>query len=66
MWTAIAIAVAVLGIIVWGVTRKSKFGHWSRITVSILTGCFVFPHAFTENDEVAGNGVNRNAQTEKQ
>ncbi len=66
MWTAIVIAVVVLSVIVWGVTRKGKFGHWSRITVSILTGCFIFPHAFTENDEVAGTGADKKVQIEKQ
>ncbi len=66
MWIVIAIAAAVLGVIVWGVTRKSQFGHWARITVSILTGCFIFPHAFTENDEVAGTGADKKVQIEKQ
>jgi len=66
MWIGIAIVVAVLGVIVWGVTRKSKFGHWARIVVSILSGCFIFPHAFTENDEVAEQGPNRNAEIRKQ
>ena len=66
MWIGIAIGVAVLGFILWGVTRKSKFGHWSRITVSILSGCFIFPHAFTENDEIDEHGADKNAKVKKQ
>ncbi len=66
MWIGIVIVAAVLGFILWGVTRKSKFGHFSRMTVSILTGCFIFPHVFTENDEIARPGADKNAGIGKQ
>ena len=32
-------------------SKRKKLGHWIRITVSVLSGGFVFPHAFTEDDE---------------
>jgi hypothetical protein len=31
---------------------KSSIGHWLRVTVSILTFGFVFPHSFTEKDDI--------------
>ncbi len=32
---------------------KSRVGHWIRIAVSIISFGFIFPHAFTEDDDVA-------------
>jgi hypothetical protein len=66
MWIWIAIVVPVLGLILWGVTRKSKFGHWSRITVTFLSGGFIFPHSLTENDEIDEHGADKNAEVKKQ
>jgi hypothetical protein len=51
MWFIIAIIVALLGLIVWATTRKSRFGHWARNAVTILSGGFAFPHSFTEDDD---------------
>lgn len=62
MWIGIAVIIAVLGLFICGVIHKGKFGHWARITVSILSGCFIFPHALTENDEVARRGGDKNAK----
>ncbi len=31
---------------------KSRFGHWVRVIVSLLSMGFIYPHAFTENDKV--------------
>ncbi len=30
---------------------KSRAGHWVRIIVSIISFGFIFPHAFTEDDD---------------
>jgi len=32
---------------------KSRIGHWMRIVVSIISFGFIFPHAFTEDDDIA-------------
>ncbi len=32
---------------------KSRTGHWIRIIVSIISFGFIFPHAFTEDDDIA-------------
>ncbi len=34
-----------------GPNGKSGIGHWVRLAVCVLSGGFVFPHAFTENME---------------
>ncbi len=51
MWFVIAIILAVLGLIVWATTRKSRLGHWARVTVMCVSGGFIFPHAMAEEDE---------------
>ncbi len=66
MWIGIAIIAVVLGLFICGVTHKGKFGHWARITLGILSGGFIFPHAFTENDEVAEQGADKNAKVREQ
>ena len=32
---------------------KSRAGHWVRIVVSIISFGFIFPHSFTEDDDIA-------------
>ncbi len=32
---------------------KSRIGHWVRVVVSIISFGFIFPHAFTEDDDLA-------------
>lgn len=34
-------------------SKGQKIGHWVRIAVCLLSGGFIFPHAFTEYDEDA-------------
>jgi hypothetical protein len=65
MWLGIAITLAVLGLILWASTRKSRFGHWARVAVSILSGGFIFPHSFTEDDD-AKRDADKNAKVKKQ
>ena len=65
MWIVIAIILAVLGLIVWATTRKSRLGHWARVAVSILSGGFVFPHSFTEDDD-AKHDADKGAKVKKQ
>ena len=55
MWVGIAILAVVLGVLLWGATRKSKLGHWMRVAVMFLSGGFIFPHALTEDDGIAKN-----------
>ncbi len=31
---------------------KSRIGHWIRIVVSIISFGFIFPHSFTEDDDI--------------
>lgn len=68
MWLGIAIILAVLGLIVWATTRKSRFGHWARVAVSFLSGGFVFPHALTEDDDkdTAQISIPNDARVKKQ
>ncbi len=66
MWFGIGIMVAVLGLIVWGATRKSRVGHWVRVAVSILSFGFIFPHSFTEDDDIAKYDVDKDAKVKKQ
>lgn len=57
MWIGIAILVVVLGVIVWGATRKGKVGHWMRVAVMFLSGGFIFPNALIEEEDLARNYV---------
>ena len=66
MWFGIAIIVPVLGFIVWASTRKSRLGHWVRVAVMFLSGGFIFPHAMTEDDEIAKYDADKNAKVKKQ
>jgi hypothetical protein len=59
MVTTIVIIAAVLALIIWGSTRKSRMGHWMRVAVMFLSGGFVFPHALTEDDDVAQNDADK-------
>ena len=33
--------------------RKLRLGHWLRVVVMFLSGGFIFPHAMTEDDDIA-------------
>jgi hypothetical protein len=65
MWVGIAILVVVLGVIVWGSTRKSRLGHWVRVAVMFLSGGFIFPHALSEDEDIANNCADKEAKGKK-
>ena len=46
--------------------RKSRLGHWLRVAVMFLSGGFIFPHALTEDDEIAEPGTDQNANVKSQ
>jgi hypothetical protein len=62
MTTAIVIILVALGIIVWGATRKSRIGHWMRVVVMFLSGGFIFPHALTEEEDIANKTASKEAK----
>jgi hypothetical protein len=66
MWVGLAILVVVLGVIVWGSTRKSRLGHWVRVAVMFLSGGFIFPHALSEDEDIANNYADKEAKVKKQ
>jgi hypothetical protein len=41
---------------------KSKIGHWIRVVVSILSFGFIFPHAFSEYDDIADHSTDKEAK----
>jgi hypothetical protein len=45
--------------------RKSRIGHWVRVAVSILSGCFIFPHALTEDDDIAKYDADKDAKVKE-
>ena len=66
MVTAIVIIVAVMGFIVWGSTRKSRLGHWVRVVVMFLSGGFIFPHALSEDEDIAKTNADKEAKVKRQ
>jgi hypothetical protein len=34
-------------------STPSRVGHWARVVVMCLSFGFIFPHAMTENDDIA-------------
>jgi hypothetical protein len=44
---------------------KSRIGHWIRIVVSLVSFGFIFPHAFTEDDDIAKHYVENDAKVKK-
>jgi len=66
MVITIVIIGAVLGFIVWGSTRKSRLGHWFRVAMMFLSGGFIFPHAMTEDEEIADKTTDKEAKVKKQ
>jgi len=63
---AIVIIVVVLGFIVWGSTRKTRIGHWVRVAVMFLSGGFIFPHALTEDEDIANKTAAKEAKLKKE
>jgi hypothetical protein len=67
MWVGIAIIVlAVLGLLVWATTRKSRLGHWARFAVMCLSGGFIFPNVTTEDEDITKHEVDKGAKVTKQ
>jgi hypothetical protein len=46
--------------------RKSRIGHWVRVAVMFLSGGFIFPHAMTEDMDVAKHDADKDAKVKKQ
>jgi hypothetical protein len=46
-------------------TGKSRLGHWVRVAVMFLSFGFIFPHAMTEDDDIAKQAVHKNAEVKK-
>jgi hypothetical protein len=66
MWLGIAIMLAMLGLTVWATTRKIRLGHWARVAVMFLSGGFIFPHAMTEDEDIAKYDADKGAKVKKQ
>jgi hypothetical protein len=45
---------------------KSRFGHWVRVAVMFLSLGFIFPHAMTEDMDIAKHDANKDAKVKKQ
>jgi hypothetical protein len=66
MWLRLAIALAVLGLIVWATTRKSRLGHWVRVAVMFLSFGMIFPNAMTEDMNIVKHNAANEAKVKKQ
>jgi hypothetical protein len=49
-----------------GSKRKSRIGHWLRVVVMFLSGAFIFPHALTEDEDIAKYDADKDAKVKKQ
>ena len=47
-------------------TRKSRLGHWVRVALMFLSGGFIFPHAMTEDDDIAKYDAHKDAKAKKE
>jgi len=47
-------------------TRKSRLGHCVRVAVMFLSGGFIFPHAMTEDDDIAKYDAHKDAKVKKE
>jgi hypothetical protein len=45
---------------------KSRIGHWVRVAVMFLSGGFIFPHAFTEDDDIAKYDADKDPKVKKE
>jgi hypothetical protein len=45
---------------------KSRMGHWVRVAVMFLSGGFIFPHAMTEDEDIAEYDADKEAKVKKQ
>jgi len=46
--------------------RKSRIGHWVQVAVCILSFGFIFPHAFTEDMDIAQHEADKDPRVKKQ
>jgi len=46
-------------------TDKSRFCHWLRVAVSLLSFGFIFSHAFTEDEDIAKYEADKDAKVKK-
>jgi hypothetical protein len=44
----------------------SRLLHWVRVAVMVLSGGFIFPHAMTENMDIAKHDADKDAKVKKQ
>ena len=44
----------------------SRVGHWVRVAVMFLSLGFIFPHATTEDEDVAKYNADKGAKVKKQ
>ena len=44
----------------------NKLFHWVRVVVMFLSGGFIFPHAMTEDMDIAKPGTDKDAKVKKQ
>jgi len=42
--------------------RKSRLGHWVRVALMFLSFGFIFPHAMTEDDDIAKDHADKDAR----
>jgi hypothetical protein len=47
-------------------SRLGRLGHWLRVAVMFLSGGFIFPHAMTEDQDIAKYDTNKDAKVKKQ
>ena len=47
-------------------TGKSRFLHWMQVVVMFLSGGFIFPHAMTEDEDIAKHVPDKDAKVKKQ
>jgi len=46
-------------------TPKSMIGHWVRVALMFLSFGFIFPHAMTEDDDIAKDHADKEARAKK-
>ena len=46
-------------------TPKSMIGHWVRVALMFLSFGFIFPHAMTEEDDIAKDHADKEARAKK-
>ena len=47
-------------------SKGNRIGHWARVAVMFMSGGFVFPHAMSEDDDIAKDDADKGAKVKKQ